>query len=344
MKTKTALTLAAMLAFAGVAHAKFYVPKAHQACRAGYERREVRILERRPIIVRNRVEWRIVRRHHRAVRVMQARCYQLPVRTTTAPPVKTTKPTMPAPAGTPAVRYTAHVDPSFVQSQSDARAVTYTYSADATATQPDGTTTDMASSGQLPAGVLNFYSNSAPGGPESLYCSINVGGSTTSGACPIDYGDTGTYQVTTEYVPNSASAVTETDSETVSPYATTTTASAVAGTPTNNSTPITLDAAVTDPYGDSVAQGQQVAYTLTDETTAMVVESFTVAPGVAAACNVIVSVSGGGSGNATLFNSNCPGYISPISFPAADTIEITAVFGGTQGYAASASARAAFWN
>lgn len=164
----------------------------------------------RLVVRRARVRWAHARRdhHRRWHRVREWRCTRRPVRRT--------------------VRYRAKVDPTFTQSPSDPLAVTYAYSADATLTDQNGTT-DLAKAGELPAGVLNFYSAQQPGGPESLFCSMNVGGATAGGNCPITYSQTGTFEVTTQYIPSGAAAVTETDEETVSPFATTTTLSASEG-------------------------------------------------------------------------------------------------------------------
>jgi hypothetical protein len=124
------------------------------------------------------------------------------------------------------VSYRARIDPSFTQSATDPMAVTYAYAADATETV-GGKITDLAQIGQLPAGVLNLFSATSPGGPASLFCSINVGGAALGGSCPITYAGPGTYAVTTQYIPNAASAVTGTDQETVSQFTTTTTLSVV---------------------------------------------------------------------------------------------------------------------
>jgi hypothetical protein len=161
-------------------------------CRAGYVRKVTHVRRRR---------------HGHVVRVRKVVCVR--AKKVVAKP-------------RPTVRYVAKVDPTFVQNPSNPLAVTYSYSASASAIV-NGQATDLAAIGQLPAGVLNFYSAQAPGGPESLYCSANVGGASIGASCPITYAATGTYEVTTQYVPNAASAVTETDQETIPPFATTTT-------------------------------------------------------------------------------------------------------------------------
>ena len=74
---------------------------------------------------------------------------------------------------------------------------------------------NLGAEGELPGGILNFYNEG------SLTCSMNVGGATTGSTCLVTYADTGSYQVTTQYIPNGATAVTETDDVTIAPYATT---------------------------------------------------------------------------------------------------------------------------
>jgi len=220
--------IAGLLAFAAVAQASYYyLPRHHHACAPHFKREMVKVPE-----VRHGLP---VWKHHRVVWVEQARCVYVAPKLTVSPPtspplggtpapVSTPAPT-PTPTPAPSVSYSTHVDPSFMQAASNPLAVTYAYSADATLTNANGTTS-LAASGQLPAGVLDFYSAQVPGGPESLYCSMNVGGATAGSTCPISYREAGTYNVTTQYVPSSASAVTETDSETINPYTTTTTESA----------------------------------------------------------------------------------------------------------------------
>lgn len=121
------------------------------------------------------------------------------------------------------LRYRAKVDPSFTQNPTNPLTVTYDYSA--SATESDGSLQlNLATGGALPAGVLDFYSQTEPGsGGQELFCSINVGGATSSGQCPITYGQFGAYRVTTEYIPNQTTAVTETDVETIAAIPTTTT-------------------------------------------------------------------------------------------------------------------------
>lgn len=94
--------------------------------------------------------------------------------------------------------------------------MTFTYSADATETiTPTGgtvTTTDTASTGTLPDGILNFYNDG------SLACSFNVGGSVTGSTCDVSYSSYGHHTVVTEYLPGSVSPVSETDVEDIEPF------------------------------------------------------------------------------------------------------------------------------
>jgi hypothetical protein len=159
-----------------------------------------------------------VKRHGHKVWVGRARCAHKKAKAKATPKPPTTTPA-------PTISYHAAVDPSFTRGGSNALLVTYDYSADAIETE-GAQTINLASEDQLPSGVLNFYGASTPGGSEQLYCSMNVGGATTGGDCPVDYSATGTYSVTTQYIPSGASAVTETDSETINPLSTTTSAAA----------------------------------------------------------------------------------------------------------------------
>ena len=211
------------LALAGSAAAASAHSK-RQECRTGYTARAV---TKREV------------RHGRSVKVRSVRCVAKrhkpkssstskppttttpvpsPTPTTTTTPVAAPAPTpvaAPAPAA-PTIHYAASVDPSFVQDPDNPLAVTYSYSADATQTVDD-VSTDLAATASLPAGVLNFYSGGL------LACSMNVGGATSGGACEIDYPSVGTYEVTTQYLPDGTAGVTETESETIDPYPSTTT-------------------------------------------------------------------------------------------------------------------------
>lgn len=170
------------------------------------------------------------------------------------------------------VSYKASVDPSFTQDPTDPLVVTYDYSADAIATN-DSLSINLAQDDALPDGVLNLYSSTTPNGPEALYCSMEVGGATSDGACPITYSDTGTYNVTTEYIPSGTAAVTETDQETISPFSTSTnlTATSIAcGALVPSSLP-------NDPSGGVLQEG---CYTLALSSTAPVAPAFVATPTV----------------------------------------------------------------
>jgi len=133
----------------------------------------------------------------------------------------------------------SHLDPSFVQSPSNPLAVTYAYSASATTTNSEGTT---SAEPNLPDGFLDLYSDGL------LACSINVGGSTTGGECPVTYSATGAHQVIVTYSSGSLSA-TETYAEQIEPYATTTHLAykyAVAG---SGEWQLELSTSLTDAYG-----------------------------------------------------------------------------------------------
>jgi hypothetical protein len=226
--------LAGALAFAATGQAKTK-PQPKPRCRAGYvAKREtvrrvehVRVAERhhgKIVRVRGHVVYVRVREHHRLVfklvrKVEHVKVWRCEKQPTSTQPVTTAPAPAPAPAAT--VSYTTSVDPSFTQSPSNALAVTYAYSASATS-DTDGVIQNLATSGQLPAGVLNMYTATAPDQPAGLVCSMNVGGATSSGTCLVNYIDAGSYQVTTEYIPVGASPVTSTDTDTISPYSTTT--------------------------------------------------------------------------------------------------------------------------
>jgi hypothetical protein len=184
----------AALVFAGSAQGKQYALK-HGHCRAHYVRRVERVK---------------VRRHGKVVRVHRVFCvYVAPKREATP------SPTIPVPVPlvlAPIVKLHAHLDPSFTQDPSNPAAVEYSYSASATQTV-NGL---AAAAPSLPEGVLALYSDGL------LTCSINVGGATTGGECPVSYSKLGEHTVTTIYSSGSISA-TETSVEHVEPFSTTTT-------------------------------------------------------------------------------------------------------------------------
>jgi hypothetical protein len=178
---------------AQAAPAKRYVLK-HGRCKAHYVKRREKVKRREHGKLRVVTETFCV---HRAAKS------KVPIHA---------QPYTPATLPTRAVALHSHLDPSFVQSPSNPLAVTYAYSASATTTNSEGTT---SAEPNLPDGFLDLYSDGL------LACSINVGGSTTGGECPVTYSATGAHQVIVTYSSGSLSA-TETYAEQVEPYATTT--------------------------------------------------------------------------------------------------------------------------
>jgi hypothetical protein len=250
-----------------------------------------------------------VRRHHRCVRRHR--------RVSTAPA---------------RVRYGTKVDPSFTQSAGNPLAVTYAYSADATATV-NGVVTDLAATGQLPAGVLNFYSQTTPGGgPEQLFCSMNVGGATTAGQCPITYAQPGTYDVTTQYVPDAGSAVTQTDAETISPYGTVVSLSATRTGCGNSSCDYELASAVTDQNGAAVPA--QLSLTADPHCPPCgAIPNYSASTTIpTGSCSIVVT--------STWIQSSDCGFELGNSADDAMSWTLTAAYAGTPGYTPSASAPA----
>jgi hypothetical protein len=154
------------------------------------------------------------REHGRLIEVKETLCVYMPPKASgPAPTTKAVTPTSPAlgpsepNSPTPAVTLRVHLDPSFKQNPSNPLNVTYTYSA-------------SASVATLPAGILNLYSDGL------LACSINVGGTATSGECPVTYTTTGAHKVVVTYGAGSSST-TETAIEEINPFTTTTTMSVV---------------------------------------------------------------------------------------------------------------------
>jgi len=196
------LAVLATLLVPAVAQAttKQYVLKhpKHEHCKAHYVKKNEKIKKRE---------------YGRTVKVREIFCVYVapkapakattPVTTTPAP----TTPTPSTPAAVPRVTPYAHLDPSFTQSPSNPLAVTYSYSASATETI-NGVTSPASN---LPSGVLNLYSDGL------LKCSINVGGSTTGGECPVTYSAIGSHTVITTYTSGTLSS-TETYVERIEPF------------------------------------------------------------------------------------------------------------------------------
>lgn len=314
------IVLVACLAFAPAAaarqhHPRSYLPRRHHACRAGYRRERVAVRERR--------HGRLVRRHHRVVWVRQVWCVADRHHKAGSRPAS--------------VSYATHVDPTFTQAADNPLAVTYQYSASATAIV-NGVTTDLAATGQLPAGILDFYTQQVPGGPQSLVCSMNVGGELTGGACPVTYQQTGTYEVTTQYIPDAASAVTETDTETISPYATSTSEQVSATAPSGpfDAYSIIVSPSVLDPGGNPLtpaAGSEQVTVAdLTNHTSSTFVGSGTL--------TLAVQRDDGGPAEVGPVGYNYRGYggggdLNDVVH--GDQLQITSAYLGSPGYAPSAS-------
>lgn len=193
MRQALAAAVLLMLALPGAASAH---PK-HKPlrCKSGYQRETRKIKERR---------------HGKMVRVRVEVCVKRQALS------KTATPPMQAPAPTRTVKLHAHLDPSFTRDPTDPFKVIYAYSASATSETLSGgvVLAQAAESAPLPEGVLELYSDG------SLACAINVGGSTTGGECPVEYSKLGTHTVTTVYTSaEGKGAATETQTETVEPFA-----------------------------------------------------------------------------------------------------------------------------
>ena len=128
------------------------------------------------------------------------------------PPAPTPPAPTPPAAGPPMVSLYAHLDPSFTQSPTNPLAVTYFYSASASETTGGVTVAEP----NLPSGVLELFSDGL------LACAINVGGSTTSGLCPVTYKALWAHTVVVTYISGTISA-TDTDIEQIRPFSTATT-------------------------------------------------------------------------------------------------------------------------
>jgi hypothetical protein len=145
------------------------------------------------------------------------------------------------------VKLAVHLDPLFTQSANDPLAVVYTASATAA--------TNGVGGPQLPAGVLDFYSDGA------LACSTDVGGSATTTTCPVTYAALGQHTVITEYISGTDSA-SETDIEQVNGQATKTSVT-LQGDPVDKTTTSILTATVSSPLGtDTAPPATSVSFTV----------------------------------------------------------------------------------
>lgn len=168
--------------------------------------------------------------------------------TVTTSPQSSPNPTTPI-TNTHAV-FRTQLDPSFTQNPSNPLDVTYSFSAN-------------VSSGTLPDGVLELFNNG------SLACSINVGGSTVGGTCPVVYDSElpASETITVTYVSGTASA-TSTSTITITPYSTTTTQ-----TVSTNAGSITDSISVIDQMGNvppltsPLNYYPSIGFVITDSTT-----------------------------------------------------------------------------
>ena len=205
---RRALTAAVLLTLAlpgaASAHPKPKPKTVH--CKSGYARKARKVKEHR---------------HGKTIHVRVQVCVK---RKASKPAVKGLATPPSASATVPlkrTVKLHAHLDPTLARDPTNPFQVTYSYSASATTeTLTDGAALDApAEPAPLPDGVLTLYNEGL------LACSINVGAETTGGECPITYSSLGDHTVTTIYTAGEGSA-TETETEDIEPFATTTTVSA----------------------------------------------------------------------------------------------------------------------
>jgi hypothetical protein len=211
---KTRIVIAAvlaLLAFPGAAVASpvhQYTPKHGQHCKANYVARTV--------TVKHHKHGKIVKRKERVCVYVKPKPKTAPVPATVVAP-SSPAPSTPAPAApvqtptTPAphIALRAHLDPTFVQNPEDGLEVTYSYSAEA---QRELDTAVFENEPELPNGVLSLYSDGL------LVCSMNVGGGTTEGECPVTYSTYGNHTVDTIYSSGETSATTGNETEDVEPF------------------------------------------------------------------------------------------------------------------------------
>lgn len=240
--------------------------------------------------------------------------------------IPTTTPTTAPTAPTPSYSYEAHVDPTFTQGALPLD-VTYSYSAGATETL-NGVKTDMAQAGSLPGGVLQLFSDGL------LACSINVGGGTNSGQCPVTYSTYGNHQVVTTYNLNGVAPVTETDSENIEPFASTTTVgAATVGAETVDSSnnyavtvtfPVTISGAGAVPTGSISGPGLSCTVLTAGSGTCLeTVENAAQATSLAPTINYSGDVNYGSSGST--------GQATVPAAPAPQTVNVTTVTTCTAG-------------
>jgi hypothetical protein len=222
---------------------------------------------------------------------------------------------------TPANVYTAFVDPTFTQDQFNPLDVTYKYSA-------------SSNESPLPAGILNLVT---PGGAQSYPCSVNVGEFLSADTCEVTYPAAGTYQVTTQYIPNGVTAVTKTESATISQYSTTTaqslTVSSFSGA--NNAEVTSTVKDVNGNYVSLVNTGD-VTFSVVDETTGATV--MTLKSGSSGICDFTYFNAAGIQIDFT--NQGVTGFVcgsGTTHGPIGDTYAIKATYVGSAGWSSSSS-------
>lgn len=223
------------------------------------------------------------------------------------------------------ISYKATVDPTFVQDPTNPLQVTYTYDADAVEVA-NGNTENLGQIGQLPAGILNFYSQG------TLECSMNVGGAVYSGTCTVTYPNTGTYTVETQYIPNGVTAVLETDQETIEPFSTTVDLATAAGPVqgTYFDVGVAWDVQST---GGVVATTAIPTYTIIDSTTGQTVGTWT-GSSTASSCYIVSAAS---SGSTLYFNGGTCWNGDSGNVSSSDSYELEVTFPGQVGYTGSTS-------
>ena len=228
MRKATLILIALLsLAFATSASAQTYIPKKGHACKSGYIRKEV-----------TKRELKGKRPHRRVIRVKVRECVSVAKTKPGATPVGITTPTV-------APTITAHLDPTFTQDPDDPLDVTYNYSASAQSQLTDTQPVQV----NLPAGILNLYSNGL------LACSLNVGGSTAGGDCPVTYAAYGDESIIVTYESGTTSATSGPEDEAILPPAPTLTQ------------PANIDTAATSAAGATIGFALPTASTVTDDPT-----------------------------------------------------------------------------
>jgi large repetitive protein len=214
--------------------------------------------------------------HHRHLRRGYLECVASPAVTSST--VTSPALTSPPPATSPSL--SVSLDPTFSQGTTP-YAVTYTASASAT------------SGGmplvQLPAGVLNFYSDGL------LICSTAVGAAVNTTNCLVNYSTLGKHTVVTEYVSGTNSA-TQTNTEDILPFTPTVTATPSVGTEfvdgsSNWAQTVTVAISVTGAGVTPLGQAGITGWTCVDDMCSTTVEN----QPTASTLNYTASYSGDGN-------------------------------------------------